>query len=74
MEQIAEHPLEENLAALRRLKEDYPDKVCLLYTSHTHIITRKKMRRYVSASGQRIKGLQRGIAANCNPSLCLMYA
>ncbi|EFS3984896.1 TPA: NAD-dependent dihydropyrimidine dehydrogenase subunit PreA, partial [Shigella boydii] len=24
MEQIAEHPLEENLAALRRLKEDYP--------------------------------------------------
>ncbi|MEJ1803798.1 hypothetical protein, partial [Escherichia coli] len=34
----------------------------------------KKMRRYVSAYGQRIKGLQRGIAANCNPSLCLMYA
>ncbi len=29
MEQIAEHPLEENLAALRRLKEDYPDKVLI---------------------------------------------
>lgn len=29
MEQIAEHPLEENLDALRRLKEDYPDKVLI---------------------------------------------
>ena len=29
MEQIAEHPLEENLAALRQLKEDYPDKVLI---------------------------------------------
>ncbi len=29
MEQIAEHPLEENLAALRRLKDDYPDKVLI---------------------------------------------
>ena len=29
MEQIAEHPLEENLAAIRRLKQDYPDKVLI---------------------------------------------
>lgn len=29
MEQIAEHPLEENLEALRRLKKDYPDKVLI---------------------------------------------
>ena len=29
MEQIAEHPLEENLEALRRLKHDYPDKVLI---------------------------------------------
>lgn len=29
MEQIAEHPLEENLAAIRRLKEEYPNKVLI---------------------------------------------
>lgn len=29
MEQIAEHPLEENLAALRKLKHDYPNKVLI---------------------------------------------
>jgi dihydroorotate oxidase B, catalytic subunit (EC 1.3.3.1) len=29
MEQIAEHPLAENLEAIRRLKEDYPDKVLI---------------------------------------------
>lgn len=29
MEQIAEHPLEQNLADLRKLKENYPDKVLI---------------------------------------------
>lgn len=29
MEQIAEHPLEENLAMIKRLKEDYPNKVLI---------------------------------------------
>lgn len=29
MEQIAEHPLEENLAAIRKLKNDYPTKVII---------------------------------------------
>jgi dihydropyrimidine dehydrogenase (NAD+) subunit PreA len=29
MEQIAEHPLEENLATLKKLKQDYPDKVII---------------------------------------------
>ncbi len=29
MEQIAEHPLEENLATLKRLKQDYPNKVLI---------------------------------------------
>lgn len=29
MEQIAEHPLEENLAAIRKLKTDYPNKVLI---------------------------------------------
>ena len=29
MEQIAEHPLEENLADLRRLKKEFPDKVLI---------------------------------------------
>lgn len=29
MEQIAEHPLEENLADIRRLKEEFPDKVMI---------------------------------------------
>ena len=29
MEQIAEHPLEENLADLRRLKAEFPDKVLI---------------------------------------------
>lgn len=29
MGQIAEHPLEENLAAIRRLKRNYPDKVLI---------------------------------------------
>lgn len=29
MEQIAEHPLEENLDAIRRLKRDYPNKVLI---------------------------------------------
>lgn len=29
MEQIAEHPLDENLAAIRRLKEEYPNKVLI---------------------------------------------
>lgn len=29
MEQIAEHPLEENLDAIRRLKQDYPNKVII---------------------------------------------
>ncbi|MCL6269402.1 NAD-dependent dihydropyrimidine dehydrogenase subunit PreA [Sansalvadorimonas sp. 2012CJ34-2] len=29
MEQIAEHPLEENLATIKRLKQDYPDRVLI---------------------------------------------
>lgn len=29
MEQIAEHPLDENLAAIRRLKQEYPNKVLI---------------------------------------------
>ena len=29
MEQIAEHPLNENLAAIKKLKEDYPNKVII---------------------------------------------
>lgn len=29
MEQIAEHPLEENLAAIRKLKDNYPNKVLI---------------------------------------------
>lgn len=29
MEQIAEHPLDENLAAIRRLKKEYPNKVLI---------------------------------------------
>jgi dihydropyrimidine dehydrogenase (NAD+) subunit PreA len=29
MEQIAEHPLEENLEAIRRIKKDYPNKVLI---------------------------------------------
>lgn len=51
MEQIAEHPLEENLAAIRRLKQDYPDKVLIASIMGENEQQWQELARLVEAAG-----------------------
>ena len=51
MEQIAEHTLEENLADLKRLKEDYPDKVLIASIMGTNEEDWVELARLVTEAG-----------------------
>lgn len=51
MEQIAEHPLEENLEALRKLKQDYPDKVLVASIMGENVEEWTKLSKLVTEAG-----------------------
>ena len=51
MEQIAEHPLEENLADLRRLKQNYPDKVLIASIMGSNEEDWRELARLVTEAG-----------------------
>lgn len=51
MEQIAEHPLEENLADVKRLKEEYPNKVLIASIMGTNEEDWEELARLVTEAG-----------------------
>ena len=83
MEQIAEHPLEENLADLRRLKQNYPDKVLIASIMGSNEEDWRELARLVTEAGADMIELNfscpqmtshaMGSDVGSNPELCRKY-
>ncbi|GAF38835.1 dihydropyrimidine dehydrogenase subunit B [Agrilactobacillus composti DSM 18527 = JCM 14202] len=83
MEQIAEHPLEENLADLRRLKTAYPNKVLIASIMGTNEQTWEELAGMVAAAGAdmiemnlscpQMTSHAMGSDVGANPELCKKY-
>lgn len=83
MEQIAEHPLEENLADLRRLKQNYPDKVLIASIMGSNEEDWRELARLVTEAGADMIELNfscpqmtshaMGSDVGSNPELCRQY-
>ena len=83
MEQIAEHPLEENLADLRRLKQNYPDKVLIASIMGSNEEDWRELARLVTEAGADMIELNfscpqmtshaMGSDVGSNPDLCRAY-
>ena len=83
MEQIAEHPLEENLADLRRLKANYPDKVLIASIMGSNEEDWETLARLVTEAGADMIELNfscpqmtshaMGSDVGSNPDLCRKY-
>ena len=83
MEQIAEHPLEENLADLRRLKTNYPDKVLIASIMGSNEEDWEELARLVTEAGADMIELNfscpqmtshaMGSDVGSNPDLCRKY-
>lgn len=83
MEQIAEHSLEENLADLRRLKEEYPTKVLIASIMGTNEEDWEELARLVTEAGAdmiemnlscpQMTSHAMGSDVGTNPELCKKY-
>ena len=83
MEQIAEHSLEENLADLRRLKKNYPDKVLIASIMGSNEEDWRELARLVTEAGADMIELNfscpqmtshaMGSDVGSNPDLCRRY-
>ena len=83
MEQIAEHPLEENLADLRRLKAEYPGKVLIASIMGTNEEDWTELARLVTEAGAdmiemnlscpQMTSHAMGSDVGTNPELCKKY-
>ncbi|MDY4232010.1 MAG: NAD-dependent dihydropyrimidine dehydrogenase subunit PreA [Candidatus Faecousia sp.] len=83
MEQIAEHPLEENLADLRRLKAEFPDKVLIASIMGNDEQTWEELARLVTEAGADMLELNfscpqmtshaMGSDVGTSPELCRKY-
>ena len=83
MEQIAEHPLEENLADVKRLKEEYPDKVLIASIMGTNEEDWEELARLVTEAGAdmiemnlscpQMTSHAMGSDVGTNPELCRTY-
>ena len=83
MEQIAEHPLEENLADIRRLKEEFPDKVMIASIMGNDEQTWEDLARMAEEAGADMLELNfscpqmtshaMGSDVGSNPELCKKY-
>ena len=83
MEQIAEHTLEENLADLRRLKENYPDRVLIASIMGSNEKDWEELARLVTEAGADMIELNfscpqmtshaMGSDVGSNPELCKKY-
>lgn len=83
MEQIAEHSLEENLADLRKLKKNYPDKVLIASIMGSNEEDWKELARLVTEAGADMIELNfscpqmtthaMGSDVGSNPELCRKY-
>lgn len=84
MEQIAEHTLEENLADLRRLKADYPEKVLIASIMGTNEEDWVELARLVTEAGAdmiemnlscpQMTSHAMGSDVGANPDLCRKYS
>lgn len=83
MEQIAEHSLEENLADIKRLKEEYPDKVLIASIMGTNEEDWVELARLVTEAGAdmiemnlscpQMTSHAMGSDVGTNPELCQKY-
>lgn len=83
MEQIAEHSLEENLADLRRLKEEFPEKVLIASIMGTNEEDWEELARLVEEAGAdmiemnlscpQMTSHAMGSDVGANPELCRKY-
>ena len=83
MEQIAEHSLEENLADLKRLKEEFPDKVLIASIMGTNEQDWEELARLVDEAGAdmiemnlscpQMTSHAMGSDVGANPELCRKY-
>lgn len=83
MEQIAEHSLEENLADLRRLKAEFPDKVLIASIMGSNVEDWEELTRLVTEAGADMIELNfscpqmtshaMGSDVGVNPELCREY-
>lgn len=83
MEQIAEHPLEENLADVRRLKKEYPNKVLIASIMGTNEEDWVELARLVTEAGAdmiemnlscpQMTSHAMGSDVGANPELCKKY-
>ncbi len=83
MEQIAEHPLEENLADLRKLKKNYPDQVLIASIMGSNEEDWEELARLVTEAGADMIELNfscpqmtshaMGSDVGSNPDLCRKY-
>lgn len=83
MEQIAEHPLEENLADVKRLKEEYPNKVLIASIMGTNEEDWEELARLVAEAGAdmiemnlscpQMTSHAMGSDVGTNPELCRTY-
>ncbi|MBQ7503629.1 NAD-dependent dihydropyrimidine dehydrogenase subunit PreA [bacterium] len=83
MEQIAEHPLEENLADVKRLKEEYPNKVLIASIMGTNEEDWTELARLVEEAGAdmiemnlscpQMTSHAMGSDVGSNPDLCRKY-
>lgn len=83
MEQIAEHPLEENLADIKRLKEEFPDKVLIASIMGTNEQDWEELARLVTEAGAdmietnfscpQMTSHAMGSDVGTNPELCAKY-
>lgn len=83
MEQIAEHPLEENLADLRKLKDEFPNKVLIASIMGNDEKTWEELARLVTEAGAdmiemnlscpQMTSHAMGSDVGTNPELCKKY-
>ncbi|MBO4556417.1 MAG: NAD-dependent dihydropyrimidine dehydrogenase subunit PreA [Elusimicrobiales bacterium] len=83
MEQIAEHPLEQNLEDLRRLKKEFPDKVLIASIMGTNEADWEELARLVEEAGAdmiemnlscpQMTSHAMGSDVGSNPELCRKY-
>ena len=83
MEQIAEHPLEENLADLTRLKKEFPNKVLIASIMGNDLETWEELARLVEEAGAdmiemnlscpQMTSHAMGSDVGTNPDLCREY-
>ena len=83
MEQIAEHPLEQNLADIKRLKAEYPDKVLIASIMGNDEATWEELARLAEEAGADMLELNfscpqmtshaMGSDVGSNPDLCRKY-